>query len=201
MKKLWFKQFACCKECGTTDRPHAARGLCRRCYALKVTDGTYVPVPRGGPNLGRANELAERGLGLSEIARMMGISRQAVHMLVRKNPTWGKPVTRTCVRCGQTFVGKRSLRLCSVCVTTERAVSKCPICGKRKSVKSVHCLPCNGVKKRKLGDRETMRQVRQLRRRGWTYKEIAGFFHCATITVWYAINDPDQTRRRKRNTR
>lgn len=29
---MWSKQFSSCKSCGTTERPHLAKGLCGRCY-------------------------------------------------------------------------------------------------------------------------------------------------------------------------
>jgi len=28
----WAREYDRCQECGTTERPHYARGLCERCY-------------------------------------------------------------------------------------------------------------------------------------------------------------------------
>ena len=32
----WSRAFAACQACGTTERPHNARGLCHRCYARQL---------------------------------------------------------------------------------------------------------------------------------------------------------------------
>ena len=34
----WAKAHDCCVTCGTTERPHQARGLCRRCYAARLKE-------------------------------------------------------------------------------------------------------------------------------------------------------------------
>lgn len=34
-RPAWSKAHACCVDCGTTERPHLARGLCAACYARR----------------------------------------------------------------------------------------------------------------------------------------------------------------------
>jgi hypothetical protein len=33
---------ACCRECGTNDRMHLARGLCKRCYQRRYNRGEFA---------------------------------------------------------------------------------------------------------------------------------------------------------------
>jgi hypothetical protein len=35
-EKCWSREYKECKNCGTTDDPHMARGFCKRCYPLQL---------------------------------------------------------------------------------------------------------------------------------------------------------------------
>jgi len=35
----WARDWDCCRECGTTNRPHKAKGLCMNCYARELRKG------------------------------------------------------------------------------------------------------------------------------------------------------------------
>jgi len=43
----WAKDWECCQECGTTERPHRARGLCKRCYDREWLKGENYCVDCG----------------------------------------------------------------------------------------------------------------------------------------------------------
>lgn len=41
----WSRHSLCCLGCGTTERVHCARGLCRRCYVHQYKYGDLAPFP------------------------------------------------------------------------------------------------------------------------------------------------------------
>jgi hypothetical protein len=43
--KRWGGTYECCRDCGTTERPHIGRGLCSRCYHRHHAAGTLDRFP------------------------------------------------------------------------------------------------------------------------------------------------------------
>ena len=187
MKKPWSRKFAHCIRCGKTDSRHVAKGWCSRCYGANRRNNAGT-ILHGGPHFKRANQLLESGLNIGEIAKAIGLSRQRVHLLVRRNPTWGKPVRRTCQRCGQRYLGGRGTHLCCLCTSSSRAVRFCAKCGKRKCRGANLCLRCHMKQLRVFGRPKELRLAKRRRLQGWTYDRIASQFHCSGISVWRAIN-------------
>ncbi len=91
----WAKRYDCCRACGTTERPHRARGFCRPCYHVD-----YEARIRNSPGSGRIGRghpslrsqipkplmeklYYERKLSLQDIAVRYGCSRVLVYYLMK----------------------------------------------------------------------------------------------------------------------
>jgi len=80
----WSLSFEACTSCGTTDRPHRAKGLCRRCYgaqpSVAARHAACRQVRRSTPE-GRERMRQENAQRRDEINRSMwvtGMRRRAV---------------------------------------------------------------------------------------------------------------------------
>jgi hypothetical protein len=51
-RSAWATRYSACRECGRTDRPHSARGLCWTCYA-RAPRPTLIGDNHGGGRAGR----------------------------------------------------------------------------------------------------------------------------------------------------
>ncbi len=84
----WARQFRCCQQCGTRERPHRSRGLCGLCYE-RWNEERHRPRLRGDnvdAKLSREYLLQEyvtKGRSLLEIAGDVGCTRQHVHARLR----------------------------------------------------------------------------------------------------------------------
>lgn len=78
-----------CSFCGSDN--HYAKGLCEPCYNRLRRTGTLEYKDRSGPrpqtwgeNTKRIITLYKSGMSQSEIAREIGVTRQAVHIVIKR---------------------------------------------------------------------------------------------------------------------
>ena len=84
----WSRKHECCVVCKTTDEPHAAKGMCRRCYHTSRYIPVADPYKRGVEYQARVDEvlsLYAEGITAPVIASRLGISVGAAKSIIRRN--------------------------------------------------------------------------------------------------------------------
>lgn len=91
----WARDHDRCRSCGTTDRPHRAKGFCARCYNQALNDRLRQPDARQGRRRGGLSlrltkqELrqlyVEQELSLQEIAEKFGCTRVMILYLMKRH--------------------------------------------------------------------------------------------------------------------
>lgn len=87
---MWSQKYNCCKECGTTERKHLARGLCKLCYQKNI-EKQHLPqrTKRGFPSQLLTKEFLinhynEKNESLSDIATFAKCSRQYIFKKIKE---------------------------------------------------------------------------------------------------------------------
>lgn len=90
---MWSRKFQSCQECGGTDVPHMAKGLCQRCYSA-----TYAKDPKNAKRVKRQkhNWYKKQGEGYSKEMR------EQKHFEDRREAVLERDNHR-CTQCGAEF--------------------------------------------------------------------------------------------------
>jgi DNA-binding XRE family transcriptional regulator len=91
---MWSRKHDRCVLCGKAELRHVARGLCTSCYSKDIQEkhhGTNLERRKGRacrsgePDAEKLREYYwEKGMSMSDIARKFHVTRQAIHLLMKK---------------------------------------------------------------------------------------------------------------------
>lgn len=76
IKTKWSRRFDACRDCGTTDRAHLARGYCGKCYWKHPIEKTpYKSMKRGSPAANSKKSISEYYEGFDDIETPKKVNR------------------------------------------------------------------------------------------------------------------------------
>jgi hypothetical protein len=130
----------------------------------------------------QVRQLWRADVPFAEMARLLGVSRQAVGKFCVRHGLTGRKFASACGHCEKMTQSVRVRVYCSKkCRRLAAQYDHCS-CGRVKSRKAATCHECRGA------SRATIRKAISAYCRGMTYKQIGAMLGHGTMTVWDWVN-------------